>query len=181
MAVTTLKKKVKVYNPFALYVTPWASEDELGDVTYKLDEVIRDTTTISQDDPEENKIDNEFGSAPIVSTVTLGSYNFSAEVAEMAPELLKALCGFDVDETSAKAYAPANYAPLYAEIALVFRAVGDTYIAAILPKVQLNSKATLDSLNTSIGRITLAGTGLNATVDGKSTPFVLDTAYELPA
>jgi hypothetical protein len=45
----------------------------------------------------------------------------------------------------------------------------------------LNSKATLDSLSTSMGRITLAGTGLNATADGKQTPFVLDTAFELPA
>ena len=181
MAVTPITKKVKVYNPYALYVTPWANENSLGATTYKLDEVIRDTTTIAQDDPEENKIENEFSSAPIINTVTLGSYTFSTEVAEMAPELLKALCGFSTDTNNEKAYAPSTYAPLYAEIALVFAATGGTYIAAILPKVQLNSKATLDSLSTSMGRITLAGTGLNATVDGKQTPFVLDTAYELPA
>ena len=181
MAVTTIENKVKVYNPYALYVTPWTSETTKGGTTYKLDEVIRDTTTISQDDPEENKIENEFSSAPIINTVTLGSYTFSSEVADMAPELLKVLCGYSVDAQSEKAYAPATYAPVYAEIALVFAATGGTYIAAILPKVQLNSKATLDSLSTSMGRITLAGTGLNATVDGKQTPFVLDTAYELPA
>lgn len=180
MAVTPISNKVKVYNPYALYVTPWTSETTKGGITYKLDEVIRDSTTISQDDPEENKIENEFSSAPIVNTVTLGSYQFSAEVAEMSPELLKSLCGFSVDSATEKAYAPSTYAPLYAEIALVFAATGGTYIAAILPKVQLNSKATLDSLSTNMGRITLAGTGLNATVDGKQTPFVLDTAYELP-
>jgi hypothetical protein len=181
MAVTTIENKVKVYNPYALYVTPWTSETTKGGTIYKLDEVIRDTTTISQDDPEENKIENEFSSAPIINTVTLGSYTFSAEVADMAPELLKILCGYSVDTNNEKAYAPSTYAPVYAEIALVFAATGGTYIAAILPKVQLNSKATLDSLSTSMGRITLAGTGLNATVDGKQTPFVLDTAYELPA
>lgn len=181
MALTTISNKVKVYNPYALYVTPWSSETTKGNSTYKLDEVIRDSTTITQEDPTENKIENEFSSAPIINTVTLGSYTFSAEVADMSPELLKILCGYTVDSENEKAYAPSTYAPLYAEIALVFQATGGKYIAAILPKVQLNSKATLDSLSSSMGRITLAGTGLNATVDGKTTPFLLDTEYELPA
>lgn len=181
MALAELTNKVKVYNPYALFVTPWTSETTKGSTTYKLDEVIRDTTTITQEDPTENKIENEFSSAPIVNTVTLGSYTFSAEVADMSPELLKVLCGYTTDTTNEKAYAPSTYAPLYAEISLVFAATGGTYIAATLPKVQLNSKATLDSLSTSLGRITLAGTGLNATVDGKQTPFVLDTQFELPS
>lgn len=181
MALATLTTKVKVYNPYALYVTPWTSETTKGTSTYMLDEVIRDTTTIAQEDPTENKIENEFSSAPIINTVTLGSYTFSAEVADMSPELLKLLCGYTVDTNNEKAYAPSTYAPLYAEIALVFSAAGGKYIAAVLPKVQLNSKATLDSLSSSMGRITLAGTGLNATIDGKQTPFVLDTEFELPA
>ena len=181
MALAELTNKVKVYNPYALYVTPWTSETTKGSNIYKLDEVIRDSTTISQDDPTENKIENEFSSAPIINTVTLGSYTFSAEVADMSPDLLKILCGYTTDTANEKAYAPSTYAPLYAEISLVFAATGGTYIAATLPKVQLNSKATLDSLSSSMGRITLAGTGLNATVDGKQTPFILDTAFELPA
>lgn len=181
MALAELTNKVKVYNPYALYVTPWTSETTKGSSIYKLDEVIRDSTTISQDDPTENKIENEFSSAPIINTVTLGSYTFSAEVADMSPDLLKILCGYTTDTANEKAYAPSTYAPLYAEISLVFAATGGTYIAATLPKVQLNSKATLDSLSSSMGRITLAGTGLNATVDGKQTPFILDTAFELPA
>jgi hypothetical protein len=181
MALSEITNKVKVYNPYALYVTPWSSETTKGSTTYKLDEVIRDTTTITQEDPTENKIENEFSSAPIVNTVTLGSYTFSAEVADMSPELLKLLCGYTTDTNNEKAYAPSTYAPLYAEISLVFSATGGKYIAATLPKVQLNSKATLDSLSSSMGRITLAGTGLNATVDGKTTPFVLDIDFELPA
>lgn len=182
--LTDITKKLKVYNPYALFVTPWADENTQGDATYMLDAVIRDTTTITQEDPTENNVENEFSSAPIVNTVTLGSYTFSAEVADMSPELLNVLCGYDVTET--KAYAPSTYKPLYAEISLVFLAgkdketSADKYIAATLPKVQLNSKATLDSLSSSIGRITLAGTGLNASVDGKQTPFVLDTDFTLP-
>ena len=49
--------KVKIYNPFGLYVTPFKSETAKGDTTYFLDEVIRDTTTITQEDPTENKIE----------------------------------------------------------------------------------------------------------------------------
>lgn len=169
------ESRVKIYNPFGLYVTPFKNENEKGDETYFLDEVIRDTTTITQEDPTENKIENEFGSAPILNNVQLGAYTFSAEVADMQPELLNALCGYIED--GKKSYAPSTYTPVFAEIALVFKAGETKYVAAILPKVQLNSKATFDSLSTSMGRITLAGTGLNLTVDGKSTPFYLDADY----
>lgn len=172
----------RVINPYAMYVTPYDGEEKGGTI-YKLDEVIRDTTTITQEDPTENRIENEFSSAPIVNSVKLGAYTFSAEVANMHPALLEALCGYTAGEN--KAYAPETYKDRFAEIALVFsngqKEGEDKYIAAILPKVQLNSKATLDSLSTSMGRITLAGTGLNASVDNHNTPFVLDLDYTLPA
>ena len=41
---------VKIFNPDALYVTPFEGEVR-GTTTYKLSEVIRDTTSITQDDP----------------------------------------------------------------------------------------------------------------------------------
>ena len=187
MAVSNLaESKLKIYNPFGLYVTPYVSETTKGTTTYFLDEVIRDTTTITQEDPTENRIENEFGSAPILNNVQLGSYTFSAEVADMQKELLQKLCGY-IPGTSATdlTFAPATYTPVYAEIALVFKTGDNKYVAAILPKVQLNSKATFDSLSSSMGRITLAGTGLNIGVsDGTKTvqtPFYVDSAYELPA
>ena len=55
MAVKDISSsKVKIYNPFGLYVTPFTSETTKGTTTYFLDEVIRDTTTISQEDPTES-------------------------------------------------------------------------------------------------------------------------------
>jgi hypothetical protein len=187
MAVSNLaESKLKIYNPFGLYVTPYVSETAKGTTTYFLDEVIRDTTTITQEDPTENRIENEFGSAPILNNIQLGSYTFSAEVADMQKELLQKLCGY-IPGTSATdlTFAPSTYTPVYAEIALVFKTGDNKYVAAILPKVQLNSKATFDSLSSSMGRITLAGTGLNIGVsDGTKTvqtPFYVDSAYELPA
>ena len=176
--------KVKIYNPFGLYVTPFTNETTKGTTTYFLDEVIRDTTTITQEDPTENRIENEFGSAPILNNVQLGSYIFSAEVADMQQELLQKLCGY-VSGTTDLTFAPSTYTPVYAEIALVFKTGDNSYMAAVLPKVQLNSKATFDSLSSSMGRITFTGTGLNIGVnDGTKTvqtPFYIDSAYELPA
>ena len=182
MAVTNINTtSLKVYNPDALYVTPFNGEVK-GTTSYKLTEVIRDTTTISQDDPTENKIENEFGSAPILNNVQLGSYTFSAEVADMQSVLLEKLCGYKKGSTATdRTFAPSTYTPVYAEIALVFKTGDNKYVAAILPKVQLNSKATFDSLSSSMGRITLAGTGLNiAVADGSETietPFYIDSNW----
>ena len=64
---------------------------------------------------------------------------------------------------------------------MAFKVGDNKYVAAVLPKVQLNSKATFDSLSTSMGRITLAGTGLNIAVqDGSEnieTPFYIDSNW----
>lgn len=172
---------VKIFNPDALYVTPFEGETR-GTITYKLSEVIRDTTSISQDDPEEQTIENEFGSAPILKNVTLGSYQFSAEVADMQPTLLEKLCGYKKGTTNAdRVFAPSSYTPIYAEIVLAFKLGDNKYVAAVLPKVQLNSKATFDSLSSNMGRLTLAGTGLNIAVqDGSDTietPFYVDSNW----
>ena len=182
MAIQTITSSaVKIFNPDALYVTPFDCEVR-GTTTYKLSEVIRDTTSISQDDPEEQTIDNEFGSAPILKNVTLGSYQFSAEVADMQSVLLEKLCGYKKGTSSAdRAFAPSSYTPIYAEIVLAFKLGENKYVAAVLPKVQLNSKATFDSLSSNMGRITLAGTGLNLAVqDGDATietPFYVDSNW----
>lgn len=182
MAIQTISSTaVKIFNPDALYVTPFEGGVR-GTTTYKLSEVIRDTTSIAQDDPEEQTIDNEFGSAPILKNVTLGSYQFSAEVADMQSVLLEKLCGYTRGVTSTdRTFAPSSYTPIYAEIALAFKLGDNKYVAAVLPKVQLNSKATFDSLSSSMGRITLAGTGLNIAVpdgsDTVETPFYVDSNW----
>lgn len=186
MATLNTSGAVHILNPDALYVTPLVKQTngsyskQGAQVTFKLNEVIRDTTTITQEDPTENKIENEFGSAPIENSIQLGSYTFSAEVADMKQDLLVALCGYVKGEATDRTYAPASYTPIFAEIALVFKTT-EGLVAAVLPKVQLNSKATFDSLSSSMGRITLAGTGLNlAVADGnttRETPFYIDTNW----
>lgn len=185
---TLANSSLKVFNPDALYVTLFAANADgvlakAGD-TYKLSEVIRDTTSITQDDPEVQEIENEFGSAPILSNTQLGAYQFSAEVADMQATLLEKLCGYvkGTGTSGDRVFAPSTYTPIYAEIALAFKTGDNKYIAAVLPKVQLNSKATFDSLSSNMGRITLAGTGQNIAMqkgDGETmdTPFYIDTNF----
>ena len=56
--------------------------------------------------------------------------------------------------------------------------------AYTLPKVQLNSKLTIESLNSNLAKIALAGTAkdIALTVGGKTvrTPFYVDHNYALP-
>ena len=172
---------LKIFNPSAIYVTPYDG-DARGSTTYKLNEVIRDSTSITQDDPEETAIENEFGSAPILNNVSVGSYQFSAQVANMSPELLEKLCGFKRGTTNTdRAFAPSTYIPVFAEIVLTFQVDTNKVVAAVLPKVQLNSKATFESLSSSMGTITLAGSGQNVGVqDGDSlieSPFYVDSNW----
>lgn len=174
-------KSVKVYNPKFLYVTPFTDSKTKGDVIYNLENVIRDTTAITQEENTDNLTESEFASEPIANNVTAGKYTFAAEVGDMQPDLLKMLGGFTISAgaDTSKAYAPSGYKEIFAEIALVYQA-GDKYFAAILPKCQLNAKVAMDSINTSVGRIVLAGTGYNMTVDENVTPFIVDADYKLP-
>lgn len=114
----------------------------------------------------------------------LGKYQFTAEVADTQKDLLVALMGFTAGTTvSTKYFAPAQYKKLYAKIDVVFEE-GETMTAFVVPKVQLNSKLMLESLNSNVGRINLAGTAYDANVaDGDRTirtPFYVDSAYILP-
>ena len=186
MAVTkTGSTAVKVYNPYAMFITPFSDANTRGAKTYQMEDIIRDSTSVNQDDAEENRIENEYGSAPIANNVKSGSFTFTTQIADMQKDLLKDICGFTVDETSGIAYAPATYKEVFAEIALVFQA-GSKYYAAILPKVQLNPKTIFESFSSSIGNVTINGIGYNLEyTDPESsteytTPFVFDPDYTLP-
>mgnify|MGYP007002421903 CR=1 FL=1 len=167
--------------------------DPKGD-TYILEDVVRDTTSVTQDDNDSTDIDRETNDTPIMSIVTLGRYQLAAEVADTQADLLVDICNFVKDEKDNKVYAPQGYVVKYAKFAIVS---GDS--AVILPKVQLNSRVTMESLNTNIGRIALAGTAqlasITINVDKKAgsdggpdtftskvikTPYYIDPAYELP-
>lgn len=177
---------IKLTKPDHIFITPYGDDGKLGKDTYDLQDVVRDTTSISQDDNDTTDIERETSDTPILSIVTTGKYQFAAEVADTQADVLKALCGFKVDTAGNLMVAPSTYKTMYAEVAVVF---GDDATAAkntalILPKLQLNSKTTIESLNSNLAKVALAGTAQlgSVTVDSKSilTPFYFNKAYALP-
>ena len=164
-----------------------AEDDESkpkGD-SYILEDVVEDSTSISQDENETTDIECETSDSPIISIVKLGKWQLAAEIGDTQAELLKALCGFTEDKTGNRTLAPSIYKALYAKIDVVqVQSDGTKMKAYVLPKVQLNSKLTIESLNSNLARIALAGTAkdIALTVGGKTvrTPFYVDHNYSLP-
>ena len=164
-----------------------AEDDESkpkGD-SYILEDVVEDSTSISQDENETTDIECETSDSPIISIVKLGKWQLAAEIGDTQAELLKALCGFTEDTTGNRTLAPSIYKALYAKIDVVqVQSDGTKMEAYVLAKVQLNSKLTIESLNSNLARIALAGTAkdIALTVGGKTvrTPFYVDHNYSLP-
>lgn len=153
--------------------------------SYILEDVIEDTTSISQDDNDTTDIECETSDSPIISIVKLGKWQFAAEIGDTQKELLTALCDFTDDATGKKTLSPSIYKAKYAKIDVVqVQPNGTTMEAYVLPKVQLNSKLTIESLNSNLARIALAGTAkdISLTVNSKTvrTPFYVDHNYSLP-
>lgn len=173
---------IKLSKPSHIIVRPF-NGNAAGDEYYDLDDVVRDTTSIAQDDNDTTDIERETSDTPITSIVTTGKYKFAAEVADTQASVLTALCGF-TKGTGGKIYAPSGYKLMYAEVAIVFDNADGTHTALILPKLQLNSKTTIESLNSNLAKVALAGTGQLVDVkDGSTTfktPFYVDPAYTLP-
>lgn len=177
-------KNIKPSYIVATLFTGTETDDTPQGDSYILEDVVEGTTSIAQDDNETTDIECETSDSPIISVVKLGKYQVSAEVGDTQADLLKALCGFTVDETGKKAYAPSTYSKKYVKFDVVFEKEDGTMVAFVVPKLQLNSKLTIESLNSDLGRIALAGTAQDITVTVGSkkikTPFYTDENYTLP-
>jgi len=154
--------------------TTETADNPAGD-TFIFDEVVRDTTTISQDDNDSTTIENEFSDDPILDIVSLGKFQFAAEVADIQTEILKNFANYTYDSAAKKLFAPAAYQKTYVKIDLVFKNGTDTdgsdkYMSICIPKLQLNSRLMVESMNSNIARLNLAGTATSValTANGKT-------------
>ena len=73
----------------------------------------------------------------------------------------------------------------FVSVAIVFENGTDTggnkkYVAFIVPRMKLKSKVMLESMNSNIARVNLAGTASDWKVGNTTTPFYMDTEYTLP-
>lgn len=161
---STLTGNVFFTKPTRIIVTPFVG-DEKGTDSYALDSIVADSTSITQDDADRNEIACETRDSNLYEAITLGKYQFTCDNADWQEQLATAIFGFTKEGD--KLYAPASYVEHFAEIEIQF---GDasTYKSAtdkgtfagsaVLPKVLLSSSATMESLKTSLGTMTVAGT-----------------------
>lgn len=181
----TAQKNIKPsYIVATLFTGSETNDTPLGD-TYILEDVVQDSVSISQDDNETTDIECETSDSPIVSIVKLGKYQVAAEVGDTQADLLVNLCGFTKDTTGKKVYAPSIYEKKHVKFDIVFKKADGTYSAFVVPKLQLNAKITIESLNSNLGRIALAGTAQDITIKVNEkdfkTPFYTEDGYTLPA
>lgn len=197
MAVTTTRTSngsIQLIKPDCLVATLYTgnaaetADNPAGNI-FIFDEVVRDSTTISQDDNDTTTIENEFSDDPILEIVSLGKFQLEAEVADVQKDLLVNFGNYVYDSTAKKVYSPAAYVKSYAKIDLVFKngtdAEGnDTYVALTVPKLQLNSQLLCESLNSNLVRLKLAGTAKSValTVNGKTrkTSAYYNESYTMP-
>lgn len=173
---STLATAWKLKGITKILATPYTSEGALGTSAYQLDNIIADTTSLTQDDPNTTSIECETRDEPIDTVTNLGSYQFTTTSADVQKEFLTNFLGFTEDSSTKILYAPASYKEVYAEIRLVFGENG----SLVVPKVKLNSKIEATTLKTGLVKATIAGTAFSVeatTTAGKiQTPF-----YAVPA
>lgn len=176
----------QLINPSYIVATVYEDGDSDGDPTgdaFIIESVIRDTTEGSQEDNDTSDIECETSDTPIYTVVKKGAFKVSAEIADTQTALLVALCDF-LEGTDGKVYAKSNYKAKYAKVDIVYELSDGTMTAMVYPKLQLNTKIMLESLNSNLNRIQLAGTArdITITVDGTTyrSPFYKDTNYSLP-
>lgn len=166
----TLAQAKKLKGVKQILVTPYEDGLEgalqLGSTAYQLDNIVADTTSITQDDPETTDIECETRDEPIDTVTTLGSYQFTTTSADVQKELLTNIMGFKEDTSSKILYAPASYKDLYAEIRIIFSSKD----ALVLPKVKLNNKIVAETLKTGLVQATIAGTAFSTDVTINDSP-----------
>lgn len=190
---STLTGNVFFTKPTRIIITPFTVGSDgkavKGADSYALDSIIADSTSITQDDADRNEIGCETRDENLYESITLGSYQFTCDNADWQDDLAKAVLGFTSSEDGTKLFAPSSYTETFAEIEIQF---GDaaTYTSetnrgtfrrsAVLPKVLLSSSATMESLKTSLGTMTVAGTAYSQEfTDGEKTvisPYYISTA-----
>lgn len=185
-AATLQAGALTLLNPAYIIVKPWTSETVLGTDTYELVNVLRDSTSISQDDNTENNIENELSNTPIAQSIILGNVNFSTTLIDQQDTIMGMLAGWSIDATSGDSAMMSTYTPVWAQIDLVFKKGANSYSAIILPKVQLNTKITVESLSSNATQTVLSGTGMTAafTIGASTsvnTSLVIDASYTLPS
>ena len=178
MAATLIKTNTnqrRFQDPLGMFVTPYVYDGSmnlnLGEITYDIHDIVGDTISLTQDDPDKTEIPWEFGDDPLDTNVKAGAKNFTCQCLDFQDNVLKAM--FGCTTLNGATIWPTGYQDLYVYIRVVFESFD-----LVLPFVKMDAKTTLENMRTDIARGELSGTlmakeitiaGLPST-DGQDAP-----------
>ena len=182
MAVTeTDTTAIKLGGVSQIILTPY-TDGSKGSTSYSLDNIVADTTSITQEEPTTNTVDCETRDEPIFENITLGRYTFSAESGDIQDIVLTNCFGF-VKGASGSLYAPSTYKEIWAEIEVVFGDKG----SLVCPKVKMSGNIDASSLKTGMVRGVISGScysvAINTEASGAgsaTTPISTPFYYKVP-
>lgn len=156
MADIDLSKTLMFGGVQKIRLTPYNKDTGLpGTSSYVLDNIVADSTTITQEENTPNAIEAETKDEPLFENITLGNYTFSASSGDIQPLILTEIFGFTktTDSTNDLYMAPTTYAAKWCKIEVEFK---DGSI--VCPKVKLSCRVNASSLKTGIVQGEITGT-----------------------
>ena len=182
MAVTaTDTTAIKLGGVTQIILTPY-TDGSKGSTSYSLDNIVADTTSITQEEPTTNTVDCETRDEPIFENITLGRYTFSAESGDIQDIVLTNCFGF-VKGASGSLYAPSTYKEIWAEIEVVFGDKG----SLVCPKVKMSGNIDASSLKTGMVRGVISGSCYSVSITteasgqgSSATPITTPFYYKAP-
>lgn len=135
--------------------------DLLGE---KLDYVIADSLSVTQEDAEEQTFEFETSDTPEVF-YTAGAYKVDLNNAELSEDFMTKIMGWVKTTTPAGVVAPETYTSRYVALQVKF---SDTCYFFI-PKISIAPKLVMESVKTGLVYGTLSGTATNADLGNMRT------------
>lgn len=164
MATTTTDvTAIKLGGVTQIILTPYTGSTA-GSTSYSLDNIVADTTSITQEEPTTNTVDCETRDEPIFENITLGRYTFSAESGDIQDIVLTNCFGF-TKGASGSLYAPSTYKEIWAEIEVVFGDKG----SLVCPRVKMSGNIDASSLKTGMVRGVISGSCYSTIIVTEST------------
>lgn len=180
--IKTNANQRRFQDPIAMFVTPYAYDANmnlnLGENTYDIHDIVGDTISLTQDDPEKTEIPWEFGDDPLDTNVKAGAKNFTCQCLDFQDAVLQSM--FGCKKVGTATVWPTGYEDLYVYIRVVFQ-----NFDLVMPYVKMDAKTTLENMRTDIARGELSGTLMSKeifigdvpTSDGQTPPSGFTPTY----
>lgn len=165
MATTVIQTdgtSIKISKPSHIYLQPYV-DSALDTNIYDLDNVLKDSTKLTQDDNSESNIESETSDSPIMVITTLGNRKFECTIEDMQEDILTKFCGFKLSTDKTTLFAPVQYVDMFCQVTVVCD-YGTKHFAYVMPYLKLNSKLLAESLSTAMGGVSVAGTAMDKSV-----------------